>query len=220
MLETPQFAGGTDMNGPGKNERSAIGLATRRPSSKRLAKRPGRVLAVAALLALAGCGWRPLYERPGAAPDSGGVSAALAQISIDPVVPNSVIGPLGGTDQALYDSRAAQLLQNYLKTALNPRGAPSDAVYHLGVRLSQQTRGAASLGNGDITREDLIMTAEYELNDLKGQPVLTDHSSIVTSYDILREPFSDLSSRRDAQQRAAQELALAIQTRLAVFLRK
>ncbi len=178
------------------------------------------VLAAASMLVLAGCGWRPLYERPGAAPDSGGVTPALAQISIDPVVPNSQIDAFGGSDQALYDSRAAQLLQNYLKNALNPRGAPTDATHHLAIKLTQQTRAAASLGDGQATREDLVMTAEYELNDLKGQPVLTDHSSIVTSYDILREPFSDLSSRRDAQQRAAQELAVAIQTRLAVFMRK
>jgi hypothetical protein len=64
------------------------------------------------------------------------------------------------------------------------------------------------------------MTAEYQLNDAKGEAVMKDVTSIVTSYDILREPFSDLSSRRDAQQRAAQELAQAIQTRLAVFLKK
>jgi LPS-assembly lipoprotein len=195
--------------GPGEHEIRATGRHW-----------PIRALALAALLALAACGWRPLYERPGPAPDSGGVSTTLAKISIDPVVPNSQIDPLGGSDRALYDSRAAQLLQNYLKDALNPRGAPSDAAYHLAVKLTQQTRAAASLGNGDVTREDLIMTAEYELNDPKGQPALKDVSSIVTSYDILREPFSDLSSRRDAQQRAAQELAIAIQTRLAVFLRK
>jgi LPS-assembly lipoprotein len=178
------------------------------------------VLAVTVALVLAGCGWRPLYERPSASPTSGGVGAALAQISIDPVVPDSQLDPLAGSNTALYDSRSAQLLQNYLKNALNPYGSPSSALYHLAVTLQQQTRAAASLGNGTATREDLIMTAEYELNDAKGQPVLKDAANIVTSYDILREPFADLSSRRDAQQRAAQELAQQIQTRLAVFLRK
>jgi LPS-assembly lipoprotein len=178
------------------------------------------IMAVAATLILGGCGWRPLYERPAPEPTSGGVGAELAQISVDPVVSASQLNPLTGSDQALYDSRAAQLLQNYLKDALNPRGRPSSALYHLAIQLKQQTRAAVSLGDGQATREDLIMTAEYELNDAKGQPVLSDVANIVTSYDILREPFSDLSSRRDAQQRAAQELAQAIQTRLAVFLRK
>jgi LPS-assembly lipoprotein len=178
------------------------------------------LLAAAAALALSGCGWRPLYERPGPSTTSGGVSTDLAKISIDPVVPHSNLDPLSGSSDALYDSRAAQLLQNYLKDALNPYGAPSPAIYHLAVELKQQTRAAASLGDGTATREDLIMTAEYELNDVKGQTVLKDTASIVTSYDILREPYMDLTSRRDAQQRAAQQVAEAIQTRLAVFLRK
>jgi LPS-assembly lipoprotein len=178
------------------------------------------VFAVAAALALSGCGWRPLYERPGPSTTSGGVSTDLAKISIDPVVPHSSLDPLSGSNNALYDSRAAQLLQNYLKDALNPYGAPSPATYHLAVELRQQTRAAASLGDGTATREDLIMTVDYELNDVKGEPVLKDMASIVTSYDILREPYMDVSSRRDAQQRAAQQIAEAIQTRLAVFLKK
>lgn len=178
-------------------------------------------LVVAAVLVLGGCGWHPLYERPSADRVSGGAGAALAQISIDPVVPDSSIDPLttGSTD-VLYDSRAAQLLQNNLKSALNPYGPPSPALYHLAVQLKQQRRAAVSLGNGQATREDLIMTAQYQLNDAKGQAVLNDGVNSVTSYDILEEPFNDLSSRRDAQQRAAQELAQAIQTRLAVFLKK
>ena len=177
--------------------------------------------ALAPALMLAGCGWHPLYERPSADLASGGVGSDLSQISIDPVVPKSIVDPLSGSStEELYDSRAAQLLQNYLKNALNPRGQPSSVRYHLAIELEQETRTAASLGNGEATREDLIMKAEYQLNDPKGEAVMTDHADIVTSYDILREPFSDLSSRRDAQQRAAQELAQAIQTRLAVFLRK
>jgi LPS-assembly lipoprotein len=175
---------------------------------------------VTVALALAGCGWRPLYERPSASPTSGGVGAEIAQISIDPVVPDSQLDPLAGSNTALYDSRAAQMLQNYLKDALNPYGPPSSTLYHLAVKLQQETRTAASLGNGTATREDLVMTAKYQLNDAKGNAVLKDASNIVTSYDVLREPFSDLSSRRDAQQRAAQQLAQQIQTRLAVFLKK
>jgi LPS-assembly lipoprotein len=197
----------------GLGERDEVAIADRR--------RWIAGLAVVAVLILAGCGWRPLYERPSPDVASGGASAALAKISIDPVVPQSTLDPLnGGSTDELYDSRAAQLLQNYLKSSLNPYGPPSDAVYHLAIVLHQQTRAAVSLDNGQATREDLIMTAKYELNDAKGQSVLKEAADIVTSYDILREPFSDISSRRDAQQRAAQELALSIQTRLAIFLKK
>jgi LPS-assembly lipoprotein len=206
------------MAGLGETDESPIGNRQGRIAGRR---QLARGLAVAAVLVVAGCGWRPLYERPSASPASGGVGAELAQVAIDPVAPDVNVDPLtSGSTDALYDSRAAQLLQNYLKNALNPYGAPSPALYHLAIQLKQQTRSAASLGNGQSTREDLIMTAEYQLNDAKGESVMKDSANIVTSYDILREPFSDLSSRRDAQQRAAQELAQAIQTRLAVFLKK
>jgi LPS-assembly lipoprotein len=182
--------------------------------------RPRLACALAILLLLAGCGWQPLYERPAPSPTSGGVGAELAQISVDPVVPQFQLDPLTGSNQELYDSRAAQMLQNYLKDALNPHGPPSTALYHLAIHLKQHVRAAVSLGDGQVVREDLIMTAEFNLNDAKGKSVLEDETAIVSSYDILREPFSDLSSRRDAQQRGAQELARQIQTRLAVFLRE
>jgi hypothetical protein len=202
----------------GEKDRSAIGDRRGGGAGRRDFM---RALAGATALGLAGCGWHPLYERPSASPASGGASAALAQVSIDPVVPDANLEPLtSATTDILYDSRAAQLLQNYLKTALNPYGPPSDTLYHLAIQLKQETRAAVSLGNGQATREDLIMTADYRLNDTKGKSVLKDVAHTVTSYDILQEPFSDLSSRRDAQQRAAQELAQSIQTRLAVFLKK
>ena len=184
-----------------------------------LSRRRG-VAALTAVFLLAGCGWRLLYERPSADPASGGVGAELAQISIDPITQQSRVDPLSGSNEVLYDARAAQLLQNYLKDSLNPYGRPRSARYHLAVELRLQTTGAVSLGNGDVTREDLTMTADYQLNDTKGQAVLKDSAHIVTSYDILREPFADLASRRDAQDRGARELAQAIQTRLSVFLRK
>jgi LPS-assembly lipoprotein len=177
------------------------------------------MLAFAATLLVSGCGWKPLYERPGASINSGGASTELAKISIDPVVSPDGPDPLhGDTTDTLYHSRAAQLLQNYLKEALNPYGPPSSVSYHLAVELTQVTRAASSLGDGTATREDLVMAAQYKLNNATGNSVLDEKTSIVTSYDILREPYADLTSRRDAQQRAAAQIAEAIQTRLAAYL--
>jgi hypothetical protein len=206
------------MNQPGDSRETATRASDGKPAAGR---RPlFGVVALAAVLVLAACGWRPLYERPSADPASGGVGATLAQISIDPISTDSIPDPLTGSSDALYNSRAAQLLQNNLKNGLNPYGRPSSALYHLAIQLREQTQGAISLGNGQTTRENLIMTAKYQLNDAKGQPVLSDFAQSVTGYDVLREPFSDLSSRRDAQDRSVQELAQAIQSRLSVFLRK
>jgi len=176
--------------------------------------------ALAGLLACSGCGWRPLYARPTPDPASGGVGAAMAEIAIDPITTPATPDPLTGTDTALYDSRAAQLLQNHLEESLNPYGRPSTPAYHLQVNLSQGVRPALSLGNGQVTRQDLIMNASFHLRDSSGKAVLNDHAQSVSSYDILKEPFSDLSSQQDAMRRSTLELAQAIQTRIAVFFGK
>jgi LPS-assembly lipoprotein len=161
-----------------------------------------------------------MYERPGAAVDSGGVSAKLAQVWIDPVTSQNQPDPLSGNNQALYDSRAAQLLQNHLKEGMNPYGRPDNAAYHLEVELEQFSRATATLSDQQVSREDLELVAKYKLNDLKGNTVLSDSSRVVTSYDVVQQPFSDLSAKNDALQRGTQELALQIQTRLSVFLGK
>jgi hypothetical protein len=177
-------------------------------------------LAPVLLLVVAGCGWQPLYARPTADPTSGGVTATFATIAIDPISTPGSLDPLTGDPTEPYDSRAAQLLQNQLRDALNPYGQPSPAAYHLNIKLTHELYRTAALGNGDSTREDLALTARYELTDEKGGRVLRDSARIVTSYDVLKEPFSDLQSQNDAVQRGVEQLAQAIQTRLATFLRK
>jgi len=177
-------------------------------------------LGLVGLLVCSGCGWRPLYGRPSPDPASGGIGAVMAEIAIDPITTPATPDPLTGTNTSLYDARAAQLLQNHLEEGLNPYGRPSTPVYHLQVNLSQGVRPAVSLGNGQVTRQDLIMTATYHLRDASGKAVLNDHTQSIASYDILKEPFSDLSSQQDAMQRSTLQLAQAIQTRIAVFLGK
>jgi hypothetical protein len=179
---------------------------------------PHAVLVVG--LGLSACGWHPLYERPSPDPASGGVGATLARIAIDPVVSHTTTDPLTGDRKFAYDSRAAQMLQNHLRDALNPYGQPAPATYHLAIDLSQNTHGSVLLGNGESTREDLVMLARYKLKDETGVTLLKDYAQVVTSYDVIQEPFNDLSAQRDALERGAEELAAAIQTRLSVFLTK
>jgi LPS-assembly lipoprotein len=173
-----------------------------------------------ALLLLAGCGWQPLYARPTPDPSSGGVTAAMAFVSIDPVSTNNTLDPLTGGSKLPYDSRAAQMLHNDLRDALNPYGQPSETTYHLAIELTESLTRTASLGNGDATRDDLALVAKYKLLNEKGQAVLQDRARIVTSYDVLNQPFSDLQSHNDALQRGTDQLAQMIQTRLAVFLKQ
>jgi hypothetical protein len=173
----------------------------------------------ALFLLLSACEWHPLYARPSPDPASGGVTATLAAIAIDPIETRTSLDPLTGSSKFPYDSRAAQMLHNNLRDALNPYGPPSPATYHLLIQLTESLTRTASLGNGDSTRDDLALVAKYDLIDAKGQAVLQDRARVITSYDVLNQPFSDLQSQNDALQRGTDQLAQMIQTRLAVFLK-
>lgn len=177
-------------------------------------------MAVMLPLLVCGCAWHPLYSRPSPDPASGGIGATLATISIDPITTRTTLDPLTGSTKFPYDSRAAQILHNDLRDALNPYGPPSAAAYHLEVELTESLTRTASVGNGDATRDDLALVAKYSLLNEKGQAVLQDRARIVTSYDVLNQPFSDLQSHNDALQRGTDQLAQMIQTRLAVFLKQ
>src|SRR5260370_25053716 len=80
-------------------------------------------LACLALLALAGCGWQPLYGRvnngSGGAP-GGNAGPQLAAVHITPIA-----------------DRGGQNLSNALRDRINPRGSPEDARYSLLVRISE-----------------------------------------------------------------------------------
>ena len=175
--------------------------------------------AMALVSCLSGCGWQPLYGRPSPDPASGGVGAVLAQVAVDPIESTSSVDPLRGNKSFIYDSHAAQTLQNALLTSLNPDGRPSQPVYHLAITLQESTTGSSSLSNGQSTRNDVTMMAQYRLLDEKGAPLLTDTAKTVTSFDVLYEPYNDVAARNDALKRGAEEIAEEIEARLAVFLR-
>src|SRR3569623_2480261 len=124
------------------------------------------------VLLVAACGWQPLYSRPSPDPTSGGVTTSLAAIAIDPITTKTALDPLTSGAKYPYDARAAQMLHNYLRDALNPYGQPRQPAYHLIVELTEALTRTASLGNGDSTRDDLALTAKYNLLDAKGQSVL------------------------------------------------
>jgi hypothetical protein len=174
---------------------------------------------LALVLLLAGCAWHPLYARSGAAPAAGDTTAAMASIAIDPVVTRTTMDPLTGNTKFPYDSRAAQMLHNSLRDVLNPYGPPTAATYRLTIEMTETLTRTASLGNGDATRNDMRLEAKYVLKSEKGKTLLQDRAQIVTSYDVLNQPFSDLQSDNDALQRGTTQLAELIQTRLAVFLK-
>lgn len=171
---------------------------------------------------LGGCGFRPLYGKPSASQHSGNapVDAQLAMIKVEPITSSRNPDPFQDGFEANYDSRTAQILHNYLRDGFSPRGQGGAVAYRLAVEIDERVERTLAVDNDETTREDLGVGAAYELTDANGAVLVKDSSRIITSYDVTNEPFNDISVRKDARQRAAEQLGELIKTRLSVFFAK
>ena len=169
-----------------------------------LRERKGLLLAFALTTGLAvaasACTVRPLYmkEDPGSAGASAGAAAELASIAVNPVT-----------------TRYAQLVRNEL-IFLSGGGAGEATNPHYTLNLSVSSQRLASATAPASTRDDvnvptaaiLILTARYTLTDISSNQVVAKGSrNISSSIDVPRQQFAALRAEKDAQQRAARELA-------------
>jgi LPS-assembly lipoprotein len=162
------------------------------------------VLALALILAVAGCGLRPLYAPPGAAasPEDKAVAAALASISVAPML-----------------DRQGQEMRNRLTDLfrLGADGGGNGNRYVLNVGLGEIQQSLAIRQTGLATRANLFMNATYSLVDVtSGQPVVVGSTNGVASYDLLDQDFATLTAINDARSRVIARLADNIRNRLAV----
>ena len=159
-----------------------------------------RVATVAlAMLALAACGYEPLYG------DKGGVetSAELATIRVDPI-----------------KDRVGQLLRNQLLDTLNPMGEPSKPAYRLLVEVTETKQELAVRKSELATRSNMLFTANYRLTRFGSEgAVLSRSSSVSASYNLLNNDFANLSSEADARERGVRELSQDIARQLSLFFR-
>ena len=162
-------------------------------SSRRLAT----VCVAIVLAALAGCGFRPLHERPGNTSIT-----ELERIKVDPIA-----------------DRTGQILRNRLLSKITPDGAPKSPLYVLKVRLRESTRALAIRRDEVATRANLTMTATYTLLSVAdNKPVISGTARSIVSYNILTEDFATISSRVNAQQRSVRQLSDEIHKRLSISL--
>ncbi|MFN4283643.1 MAG: LPS assembly lipoprotein LptE [Alphaproteobacteria bacterium] len=157
------------------------------------------VALLAAGLALAGCGFRPLYGERSAASVS---APELAAIQID-LIPN----------------REGQLVRNALLDKMQPRGPAARPLYRLTVGISIGRESFGLRTDDTATRSSMTMSASYILTDLaSGKPLLNANSRAVSSYNILDSDFATVISENDAIRRTANEVSEEIKTRVAIFL--
>lgn len=158
-------------------------------------------LALVGLLLLGACGFRPLYGERSHAP---AVGAQLAAVEIAPI-----------------DDRLGQMVRNHLLDAMNPRGVSQAPLYRLEVALSPARENLAFREDEVTTRVNLRVSANYILRPARADEVLTQGSArVIASYNVTRQEYATLVADRDAQARAAREIADEIVSRLAVWFER
>lgn len=158
-----------------------------------------RVAAVLVLAAAAaGCGFHPLYG------DSGATAATkdkLAAIYVEPI-PDNKLG---------YE------LRNTLIDLFDASGRPAKGAYRLRVTLATKSQGIAIQNDAAITRYNDTLTVTYELTDRAGALVTKGTETGLSAYNVVSSPYATLVAQKDADQRAAEDIAYRIRTDLAVF---
>ena len=157
-----------------------------------------RPIVIALSLAVAGCGWAPLY----ADPQNGPASAELRAIHVDPI-----------------PERIGQRLELMLRNSLNPTGEPTKERYRLqtSLRFALSALGLIAAGTSTVGRVDLVAT--YRLTDLQtGALLQTETLHSQNSFALNPNQYSTVVGEYDAALRSAVELDEEIVTRLTLFL--
>jgi len=160
-----------------------------------------RALGVLPALALGACGFEPLYGGEG-----GGATVVAAE----------------GIGIAAIPSRIGIQLRNNLIDRLTPRGEPATPRYSLDIKVSSDKEGLAIQRDAFVSRYNLRVNAEFRLFDRQADraPVLVGKAFSLAAFNVVRADFANIAAERDAEDRAAREIANDISQRVAVFLRR
>ncbi len=147
-----------------------------------------------ALAFTSACTVRPLYGDAGVASGQG-TAATLASIEVNPV-----------------NTRQALEVRNHLIFLLTGGGGrAASASMLLDLDVTSKTASAATVQiatDNEPSAGIVTMTAEYRLSDVAtGEVISTGERAISSSFDRLRQEFATMRAERDAENRAARELA-------------
>jgi hypothetical protein len=156
--------------------------------------------ALGALLALASCGWAPLY----ADPKTGPASEELRAVQVDPIL-----------------ERTGQRLEIALRNSLNPSGEPTPARYRLRTTLSTSLSNLGIQSQGLATLGKLDVFATYFLIDMQsGNNLLVNTLHVFNTFDLNPNQYSTTVGEDDAAVRSVAELDKEIVTRLTLFFQR
>lgn len=159
-----------------------------RDPSRRAALAGGLAAGLAGALALAGCGFTPVYG-------PGGTGAAL-------------------NGQVLPDQPESQDDFHFARRLGEVLGHAGDARYRLAYRLQIAVLPQGITPDQITTRYSLNGTASYALTDQAGNEITRGQVSNFTSYSAIGTTVATLAGEADARRRLATMLADQVVTRL------
>ena len=152
-----------------------------------------------AFLMVAGCGFRPVYQKNAPVPALG---EELQQVEV----------PI------LTGSRLEQILTATLADALDPQAQGRLKNYRLEMAVKNLKDPAIIQQDREITRYRVQIIADYRLIDkTTGKRVFKENARIRTTYDDLASEFANYSAQVDAEERAGKELAQIIRQQLMAY---
>jgi LPS-assembly lipoprotein len=158
------------------------------------------LLAGLAILALAGCGFQPLY---------GGTTAGGQRLS--EVMAGVEITPIPG--------RVGQKLRNELIFTNTGGGLAAPSRYRLEIAVKESVVDQLVQITGDATGQVYQLDATFQLIDPNNGKVLLQGKAISRApYNRFQEIFANVRARYDAENRAARTVSESIKTQVAAFL--
>ena len=135
------------------------------------------------------------------------------------------LGDLGAIEIAEVHSRHALEVRNHLIFLLGGgAGQPAGAAYGLDLSVDSRIIDSATIqvaADNEPSAGTVVMTGEYLLRDRStGEVVASGRRSASASYDRTRQEFANLRAVRDAENRAARELAEMLRLALAQDLKR
>jgi LPS-assembly lipoprotein len=154
-----------------------------------------RFLSLLSVLALAACGFTPLYGERQAAP-------ALASVVLDNM-----------------QGRDGQQLRLLLSDRFYGAQAPSSAQWRLGVKVTSSKEDLGIRRDDVATRARRVSVAQFTLTRVgEDKPALSGTERSFVSYNIFLDPYATESAEANAQERALTQLADLITNRVALTL--
>ena len=153
-------------------------------------------------LVLSGCQFQPLY---GSGDVSGDATYGLSYVGVDEV-----------------NTRVGQQVRNHLIFLLSGGSSPIEPKYQAKLRVKSLNRTLANVqASEDRTAGSVEVTVSYDLLDAKSyKQVAAGTRRGIAAYDRTRQNFANARAQRDAENRAAREVAEALRLAIAADLKR